>query len=338
MRDIHARSPHRGLKVQPEFIAAEGFEGVVFQFFAVGVADFDGAVVADSEELVAGDDCDAFGVARKIFADGARFCGDAIPAVEVRAAIFSVGAGDDEVTVSVGRNAADAHAGEVKQERFSEGGFLAGDEVVRIEERNDQSFALRNGISKTDQEMTFRCGREAFDVQSALTLGWPAGGALQIERGECRLFQQVQHKGGIKSADGAKTDAATATDDFSGEEAMTGGLKFAFGVGTVGGDPEDAVTEARCAFEVDLLRAFLEIIKPGEVEGLNWKARLGPGVDPQDIIFIVSHDEQIVREHFQSGGVTHSAEGFPGRFGVRLQRAEGEYEQIDRQLQNYILH
>src|SRR4051812_43302121 len=93
-------------------------------------------------------------------------------------------AGDDEIFSSVKINAAHAESAEVKQQRISKCGGLAVDDGVGIKQRNDERFAVGNGIAETNEQMTIGRGGQSFDVECAGIFGSELRGLQQMKARE----------------------------------------------------------------------------------------------------------------------------------------------------------
>ena len=125
------------------------------------------------------------------------------PLEEPRIGLGVEGTGHDNVFPLPISEIANAQPAQIQQDRIAEFGRLARQQVVWIEQGNNQSTPLRNGIAKTDQQVLVGCAAKGLNVQSAGQFGrQPAGGvelkrcswnATQTRRGD-PPFRSLKHR------------------------------------------------------------------------------------------------------------------------------------------------
>ena len=72
------------------------------------------------------------------------------------------------------------------------------------------------------------------------------------------------------------------------------------------GDPIGAISDSRRAFEIGFRLLLIPIEKRGQVETLNGRSRLIPGIDANNAVFVAGHGKQMFRQRHGGRGVTHS--------------------------------
>src|SRR5437016_8116143 len=78
---------------------------------------------------------------------------------------------NDDVSTFVERDVTNAQTSQIQSNRRSENWPLSDDHLIRIDQRDEQRFPVRDRVAKSNQQVPFRGRRKSLDIKAAGGLG-----------------------------------------------------------------------------------------------------------------------------------------------------------------------
>ena len=212
------------------------------------------------------------------------------PSVDMKPAAAMIRTANDYIICVTESDVADAETTEVEADRVTKAGVGASDDLVRIEERNQQSLATRNRVAEAEQEMTLGRGRETLDIQRFGFFGGKRSGFSQVESGEPLVPKQIVEQGPAGPAYGSEVRNGAGRIDVGCEKTSAARAIFAASILPMRTDPENPIANAGSAFEV----GFVELGKEaGEIILLQRRPAMLRRIESEDVVFIIGYDENV---------------------------------------------
>ena len=94
------------------------------------------------------------------------------------------------------------------------------DDLVWVKQGDEQGFACWNGIAEANQQLAFRRGRKAFNVQAAGLFGRMTGGFRKMELIESSVPEQIVQQPFVRCADRGEGNVSSVYADIGGKQAV----------------------------------------------------------------------------------------------------------------------
>jgi hypothetical protein len=118
--------------------------------------------------------------------------------------------------------------------------------------------------------------------------------------------EQIVQQPFIWFAGGDEGDVSIIQEDVGCEQAMPVEAFFAVLIAPVGPDPEGAIADPGCPFQVRFEGFALHFEEGIEIKLFHGPARLIAAIDLQDIVFVISHNEQVRADSDGARGIAHA--------------------------------
>ena len=215
------------------------------------------------------------------------------PTIKLEVAPAMPVAGDDHISSRMPGNVADSPSAQVQLNGAAEPGGLGLDDLVGVKQGDEQGFACWNGIAEANQQLAFRHGRKAFNVQSVGVFGRAMGGFRKMELIESGIPEQIVQQQSIRCADSGEGNLSSVYADIGCKQAVTVETLLSIQVAPVRTDPEGAIADPGCALQIHFSGLALDFQKGVEIKLLHRLPRLIAAIEAQDIVLVIRDNEEI---------------------------------------------